>query len=585
MNTDTWSSCSYEDLPIVDFDKCAEQASVSRGEYDYAGALEFLLILYAEGITRLRSFLEAVHAFANHQSLTVDVETRGTEGNDSHWDSHPIEKAIGDHTHAIAGSASNTAVWRVAKAAKEVSNQIKEHITRMQNKTGQHEFHTVQDREITSTRINFLSTLLENGWFHELKDRFYEFTKYLETDVAQKVQVDQSCTEDEIKELLEESGDVNGASLVQWRKHAGTRHFQQFLADVLDIPRTLRRRYETPNSRLDGESIVNSIPYDAVANDRSDNTYGIPGWEWPPDRPEEQKLRGVKVDKFPDNDVSRMVEQSDWNWSELTEMLITHYHEGIQHVRNVTRAASAFREDGKLSVLTEDGQRENIESAIKASAHAIKGSSGSLGLLKMWKIAKLIELPNKAFWERLSPEESHFPPEEERRIFLNKFTHCPNLLFFWVQFRNIAILLKEVIPQYTDVPMDELLANMGEELDGKDEYGVSYAQLYEQVSTAHFDSQFDDIIIYNPFGPSYYPPSSSSRNESRGEERSNETTSPRLGGSNPEPNEETHSEIHGIYPQGTEESGRGRFEKDRRPKEPPSPSQKPADVGCHCQVL
>lgn len=163
------------------------QASVSRGEYDYAGALEFLLILYAEGITRLRSFLEAVHAFANKQSLTVDVETRQSEGADSHWDSFPIEKAVGDHAHAIAGSASNTAVWRVAKAAKELSKRINEHIDRMQTETGTQDFHMVQNSRITSTRIDFLRTLLEDGRFHELKNRFQEFAQYLETDITQNV--------------------------------------------------------------------------------------------------------------------------------------------------------------------------------------------------------------------------------------------------------------------------------------------------------------------------------------------------------------------------------------------------------------
>ena len=476
-------------------------------------------------------------AFAKNQSLTVDVENG--EGEKWTWTSYPIEKLIGDHAHAIAGSAANTAVWRVAKSAKEISNRVNDHLNDIEPQMNQQN----KDQEgARSKRIEFLTSMLNDGFFHELKDRFQEFAQYLEVEIPLKVrpiverdtncvatitprrlaimQLKSSSSEEEVEEVLKQSDEVNGAPLAQWKQHAGVYHFKQYLSGLHDIPTKVEQPMQQtvlPGTGIDGDFIVASIPDDAVANDGEDNTYGIRGWSWPPDRPEEQILRQVTVDKFADSDIAGRLKNLEFDIDEYVDMIVSFYYDTIPRIKDVMKAASAFREDGKLHTTNQYGENKPVETIIKESAHAIKGGSSNLGLYKLWKIAKLVELPNKAFWEQFT-DENNSPSTDERRKFLNKFTRCPNLLFLWVQYRNLVILLKDILPQHVDKPLIEILESAGENCDGKDENGESYVDLYERILTSQFDSHFHDVVVYNPFGNSYYPPSSLSAHSGSGRE-------------------------------------------------------------------
>lgn len=307
---------------------------------------------------------------------------------------------------------------------------------------------------------------------------------------------------------------VNGKSLQEWwgsLKADFARHYlRQDLTGVEDIIENRSVKQDSSsgspnpvNFLQGGEALVASIPDQACANERSDNTYGLRGWRWPPLRDTETPLSSVSVDKFLDGNVQNPTKLTESMYGAIgyAQMVLIFYNENIRPLKKIFKAFTTFREKGRLWMMDDySDTRVKVEQVIRNNAHKIKGGASQLSLFKLWKISRLVELPAKQLDEGLESGEHYTEPE--RAKVLSKLTKCRNALFLWVQFRNVAALIQK-LPRILGFTAEELAREMEDEEFSSEECLIQL----NGISPSTFDEYFNDVLIYNPFKDRLWSPS------------------------------------------------------------------------------
>eukprot|EP01138_Halocafeteria_seosinensis_P012267 gb/GECG01012536.1/.p1 GENE.gb/GECG01012536.1/~~gb/GECG01012536.1/.p1 ORF type:complete len:581 (+),score=63.75 gb/GECG01012536.1/:1-1743(+) len=487
-------------LPVLDYSHLRyETSKTQRNESDTTVvAVKECVQFYAKGCVRLRSILCAVESFIHRQSLQVKMSNPKS--------AQPHELAVEDllatQAKKLSTEAANAGAWQVMEAALYVYRFIHKYSPWMKPPRAARQ-ERPRGELFKKDRRKFMKRLTNRRkhLFKLLTTSFRRFTRI----VSEKY-----ISPADIQALPEASDTRTGLSLRDWFHRLSEHSLEMYIkryCSIYDemVAASSSSREDSsardsssekqPIKRGTGAELVEYIPDDEVANDRDDNTYGLRGFQWPPLHENEEPLMHMEVDKFIDSDVQRAIRSSDCPFDQLCitmEFGIGLYLDCLDSLWQILKAASLYREEGKDVIFdTDKGEDVRIESMIRNCAHKIKGGAGQLHLLKLWKAARLVELPAK---QLMSNDQSY--SDEERKNFLNRFTKCRNILFLWVQYRNLSVLLHR-LPRFFGTTVDEIRRH-SVEFEG-DEGEADLSNKLRSMSTESFDSYFRGIQVYEPF--------------------------------------------------------------------------------------